>query len=363
MNGLTTSVMTWAICLLLVPALSAQESREPPLFPVKAFCIAAPGPESVERFCGFIERHLAPPGVNTLILRIDFNFQFSKHPELVGDRALSVEQVTSLVETCRRLKIRVIPQVNLLGHQSWQEEIGQLLKAYPEFDETPGIQLPQKYKWPNADGLYCKSYCPQHPRVHEVVFACVDEICDAFEADAFHAGLDEVFYIGHPGCPRCRGKDRAQLFADEVNRIQQHLAASNRELWMWGDRLIDGELTGIGEWEASTNDTHQAIDRISKEVVICDWHYERANKTPVLFASKGFRVVTATWRRPEVSERQAADMARYRRDSTPKMQARYLGMMQTVWESAEGFMNRLDARSNADETDGARKRPLGGGQF
>lgn len=327
--------------LLMVTSLPAQQDR-PLVFPVKAFCIAAPGPDTIARFNQFIEEQLAPRGVNTLILRIDFEFQFKNHPELAGKRALSAAHVESLVETCRRSKIRLIPQVNLLGHQSWHEKIGKLLEVYPEFDETPAIALPAKYKWPNADGLYCKSYCPLHPRVHEVVFACVDEVCQAFESDAFHAGLDEVFYIGHSGCERCAGMARAELFADEVNRIQSHLAKSNRELWIWGDRLIDGEVTGIGQWEASTNQTHRAIDMISKDVVICDWHYERAHKTPVLFAAKGFNVITATWRRPDVSIQQADDMARFRRDSSGKMQNRYSGMMQTIWGSAEGYMNKMD---------------------
>jgi hypothetical protein len=46
---------------------------------------------------------------------------------------------------------------------------GNLLVKYPEFDETPEVKMPEVYKWPNADSLYCKSYCPLHPKVHGVV--------------------------------------------------------------------------------------------------------------------------------------------------------------------------------------------------
>ena len=311
------------------------------VFPVRALCVTAPEPESIPRFNRFIETELAPRGINTLILRIDFHYQFKTHPELIDSHALSLNQVQLLVKTCKNSKIRLIPQVNLLGHQSWQENLGKLLAVYPDFDETPSIQLPTKYQWPNKEGLYCKSYCPLHPKVHGVVFACVDEICDAFEADAFHAGLDEVFFIGHSKCHRCAGKDRSKLFADEVTRIHQHLAKSNRELWIWGDRLIDGKATGIGLWEGSTNDTFRAIDKIPRDVVICDWHYERPNKTPVLFASKGFNVITATWNRPEIAMRQAVDMARFRLDASWVMKVRYKGMMQTVWGSAERFMDQM----------------------
>src|SRR5690606_40003133 len=100
--------------------------------------------------------------------------------------------------------------INLLGHQSWAGSLGNLLKVYPQFDETPHVRMPEEYKWPNPDGLYCKSYCPLHPEVHAVVFALMDEICEVFETDAFHAGMDEVFYIGDDKCPRCGGRDKAR---------------------------------------------------------------------------------------------------------------------------------------------------------
>jgi hypothetical protein len=62
-------------------------------------------------------------------------------------------------------------------------------------------------------------------------------------------------------------------------------------MWIWGDRLLDGKTTGMGEWEGSYN-TYRAIDMIPKDVVICDWHYNRADKTSVYFAMKGLRVIT-----------------------------------------------------------------------
>ena len=199
------------------------------LLPVRGFCIAAPQSNDLERFIKFIGEELAPRSVNTLILRVDFNYHYESHPELSDSSALSKQEVKKLVEVCRKNKIQIIPQVNLLGHQSWAGRIGNLLKVYPEFDETPNVKMPDKYIWPNADGLYCKSYCPLHPDVHNVVFALVDEICDVFEAEAFHAGMDEVFYIGEAQCPRCSGRDKAELFAGEVRTIRDHLAHQREE--------------------------------------------------------------------------------------------------------------------------------------
>lgn len=318
--------------------------------PVRGFCIAAPGPAGVHAFVRFIDEELAPRSVNTLILRVDWNYMYNSHPELRDSVALSKSDVKKIVEVCRKNNIRIIPQVNLLGHQSWAGTLGNLLKAYPHFDETPEVKMPEKYVWPNPDGLYCKSYCPLHPEVHNVVFSVVDEICDVFEADAFHAGMDEVFYIGEKQCPRCSGLDKAELFAGEVRKITDHLNESGRELWIWGDRLIDGKTTGLGEWEASFNNTHRAIDMIPKDVVICDWHYERPDQTPVWFAMKGFRVVTCPWRNPEAAVLQARDMVRFRSGSSDAMRDRFRGMVQTVWSGAEQFMDSYYGRKVEKES-------------
>ena len=282
--------------------------------------------------------------MNTLVLRIDFNYQFESHPELRDSSALSKAEVRKLVDVCRKSQIRIIPQINLLGHQSWASKVTNLLRVYPQFDETPKVKMPEKYKWPNSDGLYCKSYCPLNPDLHPIVFALVDEICDAFESDAFHAGMDEVFYIGEEQCPRCSGRDKAELFAGEVNLIRNHLTLKNRQLWIWGDRLIDGRTTGMGMWEASMNNTYRAIDLIYKDIIICDWHYERPDQTPVYFATKGFSVITCPWRIPGNAVKQTEDMFRFRSSVTPVMKDRFQGMMQTVWSGAGPFMDEFYGR-------------------
>ncbi len=308
-------------------------------FEVKGLCIAAPKADDVEQFVQFIDNELGPNGINTLVLRVDYNYAYESRPELREDNPLTKEHVKQLVEVSKKHHINLIPQVNLLGHQSWAEKTNKLLEVYPEYDETPHIKIPEKYEWPNKDGLYCKSYCPLHPEVHSVVFDLVDEIVEVFEATTFHAGMDEVFYIAHDQCPRCQGKDPATLFANEVNKINRHLATNNVRLWIWGDRLIDGSSSGIGMWEASMNNTARAIDLIDKKVVICDWHYEKALPTPAMFAIKGLDVIACPWRIPEVAVNQVKMMNTFKQNSSPKMNEHFLGVMHTVWSSASAFID------------------------
>jgi len=327
------------ICaLLLTSFLFHAIATDPP--PVIGLCISAPQHDELDRFLKFMEEDLGPGGINTLVLRVDYNYAYESHPELRNEKTLTKKDVKKLVSTGREHGIKIIPQINLLGHQSWHTRMENLLGVYPEFDENPSVKLPDEYEWPNEDGLYCKSYCPLHPEVHGVVFALVDEIMEVFEADAFHAGLDEVFYLGEDECPRCSGKDKAELFAGEVNKIRDHLAENKQDLWIWGDRLIDGETTGLGMWEASENDTHGAIDLISKDVVICDWHYERADPTAALFALKGFRVITCPWRNPEITREQLLMTDVFRSNSVRGVKDRYHGMMQTVWSGAGSFLEQ-----------------------
>ena len=129
-----------------------------------------------------------------------------------------------------------------------------------------------------------------------------------------------------------------------MRSIRDHLALNDRKLWIWGDRLIDGKTAGLGEWEASFNNTHRAVDMIPKDVIICDWHYERPDKTPVYFAMKGLSVVTCPWRMPENTVLQVQDMVKFREHSTPKMKERFLGMVQTVWSGTSQFLDSYYGR-------------------
>ena len=331
-------------------AVGAQNDKQPidSILPTRGLAIEAPKADKLDPFLKFIEEELAPAHFNLLILRIDWNYAYTSHPELSDPNPLTKPDIKKIVSICKKHGIKLAPQINLLGHQSWAKTTYALLRVYPEFDETPHVNTENYSGWPNPDGLYCKSYCPLHPSVHKIVFALVDELTDVCETDLFHAGMDEVFYIGDDKCPRCSGHDKAELFAGEVTKIQNHLAQRGKRLMIWGDRLIDGKTTGMGMWEASMNNTHRAIDLIPKEVFICDWHYERPDQTAVYFAMKGFDVATCPWRKPEIALQQLDDMIRFRKNSTPVMKERFQGIIATVWSGADNFLkNYYDPEINS----------------
>jgi hypothetical protein len=298
--------------------------------PVRGLHLNVPKPDGVPRMVKFIREVLPKEGVNTLVLEIDYRYQFKSHPEVADENALSLEDARAIAAAAREANVKLIPLVNLLGHQSWAKTTFGLLRSHPEFDETPG-------KYPENKDIYCRSYCPLHPQVHAMVFDLIDEVLDAFSADALHAGMDEVFLLGEDDCPRCKGQNKAKLFAGEVRAIHDHLATKGRKLWFWSDRLIDGATTGIGEWEASMNGTAPAILEIPRDVVLCDWHYEAAHPTTLAFALAGFQAVTCSWRKPAVALRQLDLIRLGRAESSEQVASRLSGMLHTTWMPFEDF--------------------------
>jgi hypothetical protein len=317
------------VTFALLPSISLHAGSSP--LPVRGLYLAAPKPDELSLALRFIQEALPKEGVNVLVMEFDYRYQYKSHPEVTDADALSEDEVKQIVAACHDAGVRLIPLINMLGHQSWAGQTFGLLRSHPEFDETPG-------KYPGNQGIYCRSYCPLAPGLHNVVFDLIDELANACQADAVHLGMDEVFLLGEDCCPRCRGKNRSELFAQEVCALHDHLAATHREMWMWGDRFLDGDATGLGKWEASQNGTAPAINVVPRDIVICDWHYETAVPTAAYFAIQGFRVVSAPYQMPDVALNELETIRKVRADSTDALKSRTLGVVQTTWGGLGDFV-------------------------
>lgn len=266
----------------------------------------------------------APSGVNTLVIEMNYKFAYQSHPELAPENgeAITKDDARDLAAFCRQHGVRIIPQFNCLGHQSWGTSGGTLplLLKYPEFDETPAI--PQ-----HSPDIYCRSWCPLHPGVNPIVFALIDELIDAFQPEAFHVGMDEVFLIADPGCPRCAGKDPGELFTQCVNDLYGHVVREKGlTMLMWGDRLLDGSRMSYSKYESSRSGTARAADAIPKDIIVCDWHYGLRDAYPSVpyLQSKGFRVWPSGWKNTEAALSQL-------RDARRKDKGKVIGYLCTTW--------------------------------
>lgn len=236
---------------------------------------------------------LRTQGINTIIVEVDYNFDFKSFPELIANqKPITKEKAEWFSKECKQNDIRLGIQFQCLGHQSWAKNTFPLLTKYPYLDVTPNM-------FPENKGIYCREWDPTNPEVYEFVFPLMGEIIDAFDADLFHVGMDEVFLLGSEHSKSTYGQNPAKLYAKAVNDLYKFLVEEKEvEMMMWGDRLIDANEISYGEWEASANGMAPAINMIPKDIIICDWHYEVRDSYPSvkMFLDKGFRVLPTSWR-------------------------------------------------------------------
>ncbi len=285
-----------------------------------------------------IENQLAPKGLNTLVVEVDFNFQYQSHPELASATGMNKADVQQLLGVCRRLGIELIPQFQCFGHQGWRPNI--FLRTYPELMAPPNPD----YSDPNH---YHVSWNPLDPGVNEIIFPLFDELIEAFEPRYFHVGMDEVMLFPDESTPYYNGETPAEVFARAVNEYHDYLVIQKGlTMLMWGDRLIDRSQIRYNWMESSSNGTAPAIDMIPKDIIICDWHYIRMMDYPSVgfFQAKGFRVWPAAWRSPSAA---AALLESAKRQAQGEQM---LGFLCTTWCDPQEF-----ARIMLEESDGGER--------
>ncbi len=265
---------------------------------------------------------LAAIGVNAIIVETGYSFEFKSHPELKRGKGVSRTAAKKLAAVARTNGVRLIPELDCLGHQSLKKSVLPLLATYPEFTEPSPSN-------PDLKTDYLKSWCPNDSRINPIVFDLIDEIAEAFDADAFHVGMDEIFNLASDNCPRCKGQDPAKLLAKVVNEFHAHIVSEKKlEMFMWGDRLLDAATMGYSKWEASRIGTAGAIDLIPTNIVICDWYYGEKKIYPSVpyFLAKGFRVWPAGFR-PLEACKALSDFTKSQRAQNPRV----VGYLATTW--------------------------------
>ena len=86
----------FAVLVSLTVTINAQEKLDD-LLPVRGLCISAPQKDGLDEFIKFIKEELVPKNVNTLVLRVDWNYAYKSHPELRDEDPLTTEDVKKIV--------------------------------------------------------------------------------------------------------------------------------------------------------------------------------------------------------------------------------------------------------------------------
>lgn len=300
-------------------------------FQTRGIVLNAPRNQDLPRFEQFLRERLVANGINTLVLLIRYRFQFDGHPEVVDEPALSKASAKSIAQLCRNAGVTLVPKMNLFAHnsllQGTKEPLG-LLRAYPELEERHSGPIKAT-----------RCLCLRHPRLLPLVAELMDEMVQAFGATALHVGQDEAFEIGK--CPRCAGIQAHGIFADWINALHDHLARKGVTMWMWGDRLLNGDIvpSKAAGYETSLNDTWRALFDLPRDIVICDWHYEvepYGQLSPAYWAKYRFRHVVCPFRNPTATDQLLASA---RAVDSPYL----LGTLLTTWCEFAEFADAVDA--------------------
>ena len=117
-----TKYVLLIICLLSTAGLAERKSTVSArgAEPWRGVHLGIGSKRNVEQLTSVIPK-LADLGVNVIVGEINYGYQYKSHPELARDNASNAEQIKNLLAACRRHRVRLIPQFQCLGHQSWSK--------------------------------------------------------------------------------------------------------------------------------------------------------------------------------------------------------------------------------------------------
>ena len=249
---------------------------------------------------------------NLLICEIMWNgFAWKSRPEIARSNALPVSALAAVANEARKYGLEFVPVVHAVGR------CAEILDSHPEIAE-------------NADwkkSRYDAAACIRNPLTYQIHFDMLEEIIAATQCKRLHISHDELKNIGV--CPKCSAEDPAELFASSVNTFADWLAARGVKTLIWGDALLENKYwvkLGVSSANSggnySTKITHPALDKIRKDIIICDWHYREVDGFPTFkyFTDKGFSVIGIAWHN---NANNAAMVRAVSAHSTPRM----LGML------------------------------------
>ena len=156
----------------------------------------------------------------------------------------------------------MIPELASLGHSRY------ITHARPDLNDLA-----------ESNDLFT-SLCPVDPRTREIVGALLDEVCELFDDELVHVGLDEVKFGEHPLTGEAlKTRSASDLFTDHILFLHDRLARNGRRMMMWGDHLLlSPEIAAA----------------IPKDILVANWQYDPnfSEKTTTTLQRAGFEVVS-----------------------------------------------------------------------
>lgn len=210
---------------------------------------------------------LAQWGYNTVFAHFTDDegcaMQFARRPELATPHAFTQGEMGRWIAAAAAVGLDVVPEIESFGHTGF---------------------IYNRPKYARLAESMAKGFSGLNPLAREsraILRDLIEETANVFPSRYIHAGLDEVGFGGSADVRRALKRcEKWELFADHVNYMHELVTRAGRTMMMWGDHLLaEPRIT----------------ERISKDIVICDWHYESEVYPTTLefFTSRGFGVIAS----------------------------------------------------------------------
>lgn len=200
--------------------------------------------ESRSYYLHFID-FMADMGCDTLLWHFTddqgCSLRFDSLPEAASPNAYTKDELQDLLAHAKHRGITVIPELETLGHTRY------ITRARADLAEL------------SENNEVFTSLCPVHPKSREVVGGLIDEVCELFDSELVHAGLDEVNFGTHPMTQAALTSSTAsELFIDYIRFVHGRLAKHGKRMMMWGDHLLKDP---------------KIAEAIPKDILVANWQY------------------------------------------------------------------------------------------
>lgn len=195
-------------------------------------------------------------GYNELFLYGEASLEYKSHPECSVPWALKQDEFSKLVEYARKRNMDLIPVIPVLGHANY------VLK-------NASLAHLREVKKAEQALVKCdmEQFCTSNPESYRVIEDLLSEWALITKAECIHIGGDESWNFAT--CPECRKAaerdGRGKMIADHFNKVNGIVKRYGKRTMIWHDMLFyyDG-----------------AIERLDKDIIICDWHYKPLERHP-----------------------------------------------------------------------------------
>ncbi|MBQ4517058.1 MAG: family 20 glycosylhydrolase [Clostridia bacterium] len=208
--------------------------------------------------------------------------------ELSWEHAYTKEEIRPVIEEARAMGLEIIPMLNHLGHAAQARD---RYGKHVVLDQNPKLALLFE-----EDGW---TWCLSNPETHKLLRKMREELMELCgEGEYFSLGFDEAYSFA--SCPKCRKKNKQELFLHYINGLAEELKEKGRRGIIWGDMFLDKEKWQLPIWATGRKEhgIYTCLDKLSRDLIIADWQYEIKEgiaESTGFFVENGFDTLVSPW--------------------------------------------------------------------